>query len=84
MKRSKSYVLSVVAAAALSWFLCSVYVMPEFTLLASPGVMLGLMAAGNTPENNNAIIFVGNWLFYSLVFALLTEIVRIFRKAKSL
>jgi hypothetical protein len=58
--------------------------MPEFVLLASPGVMLGLIAAGNTPANNNAIIFVGNWIFYSLVLVIFTEIVQIFRKAKRL
>jgi hypothetical protein len=77
-------VLSVVAAAAFSRFLVALYVMPEFTLLASPGVMLGLIAAGNTPANHNAIIFVGNWIFYSIVLVIFTEIVQIFRRAERL
>jgi hypothetical protein len=84
VKRLKSYAFAIAAAAAFSWVLCGVYAMPAFTFLASPGVILGLMAAGNTPDNNNVIIFVGNWFFYSLVFILFTEIVRICRNARGL
>jgi hypothetical protein len=56
--------------------------MPEFTLPALPGVALGLMAAGNTPDNNNVIIFFGNWFSYALVFVVCAEIVLIFRRRR--
>jgi uncharacterized membrane protein YwaF len=82
VKRLKLYALAITIAAALSAVLCSVYAMPAFTLAASPGVALGLMAAGNTPENNNVIIFLGNWFFYSLAFVVCTEIVLIFRRGR--
>ena len=84
MKRLKLYALAVIVAAAFSWVLCSVYAMPEFILPALPGVMLGLMAAGNTPENNNVIIFFGNWFFYSLLFVVCAEIALIFRRGRVL
>jgi hypothetical protein len=82
VKRLKLYALAITIAAALSLILCSVYAMPAFTLPASPGVILGLMAAGNTPENNNVIIFFGNWFFYSLVFVGCAEIILIFRRGR--
>jgi hypothetical protein len=82
VKRFKLYALAVTIAAAISWVLCSVYAMPAFTLPASPGVILGLMAAGNTPENNNVIIFFGNWFFYSLVFVVCAEIVLLLRRGR--
>lgn len=82
MKRTKLYALAVAIAAAISWVLCSVYSKPAFTLPASPGVILGLMAAGNTPENNDVIIFFGNWFFYSLVFIVCAEIVLLFRRGR--
>jgi hypothetical protein len=82
VKRFKLYALAVSIAAAISWVLCSIHAMPAFNLLASPGVILGLLAAGNTPENNNVIIFFGNWFFYSLVFVACAEIVLLFRRGR--
>jgi hypothetical protein len=84
VKRLKSYALAIAAAAVFSRVLCGVYAMAAFTRRASPGVILGLMADGNTPDNNNVIIFVGNWFFYSLLFILFTEIVLICRNARGL
>jgi hypothetical protein len=82
VKRVKLYAAAIAIAAAFSWALSRVYAMPAFALPASPGVILGLMAAGNTPDNNNVIIFFGNWLFYALVFVVCAEIVLIFRRGR--
>jgi hypothetical protein len=76
------YAIAVICAAALSGLLCEVYAMPEFTLLAVPGVFFGLAAAGNTPDSNAVLIFFGNWFFYSIVFAISSEIVLLCLKAR--
>ncbi len=83
MRRLKVYALATAIAAACSGLLCVVYAMPPFTLVASPGVVLGLMAAGNTPDNNDGLIFFGNWVFYSLVFFVIGEVIMFIRRARS-
>jgi hypothetical protein len=83
MNRQQLYLLAVVVAGVLSWILVNVNVMPTFTLLATPGVLLGLMAAGNTPDDNRGFIFFGNSCFYFLVFAVLTELILAFRRMRT-
>jgi len=81
--RLKLYAVAVGVATAVGVFLSCVYAMPAFTLLTCPGVVFGLMAAGNTPANNNFLIFFGNWIFYSLVFVAVVECVLIFKRRSS-
>jgi hypothetical protein len=81
--RVKAYAVVGIVAAVLGGIVSAAYAMPSFTLLACPGVVLGLMAAGNTLDSNMGIIFFGNWLFYSLVFMVLAELVLFIKRARS-
>jgi hypothetical protein len=83
VRRSKVYAIAVAIGAAFGGVVSAAYAMPAFTLLASPGVLLGLMAAGNTPDSNMDIIFFGNWVFYSLVFMMCGELVLLIRRTRA-
>jgi hypothetical protein len=81
--RLKMYAAAVSVAALLAGILVNLYVLPAFMLLATPGVLFGLMAAGNTPDHNTVLIFLGNWFFYSLIFVALAEFARMFRRMRT-
>ena len=76
MKRYRILLLSVLIGAVISGFLREVFVMPEFTLLAMPGIFFSMAVANNAHAFSLVLVFVGNWIFYSAVVGLLLVIAR--------
>ena len=75
--RLKFYAYAVASAVVLS------AAVPNDVVLASPGMFFALTAVGNTPDDINFPVFLGNSLFYSPVFVLIAECILFFKRRKT-
>ena len=76
MTIQRRFLVSTVIGGIVAGLLSATFAMPGFMLAASPGMMLSMAIAGNVHALSTSFIFVGNWIFYSLIILGIVAIAR--------
>jgi len=75
MRGQRTFVLAVVAGGVIA-FVVSEVRGHDFHLLALPGIHLAMALTSNVQPIGLAVVFFGNWIFYSAVLGLVMWIAR--------
>ena len=75
MRGQRTLLLTVVAGGAIA-FVVSEVRGHDFQLLALPGIYFSSLLTNNVQPIGLAVVFFGNWIFYSAVIGLVLAIAR--------
>jgi hypothetical protein len=74
--------IAVVVGGLIAWFLSEFFIAPEFMLLAAPGIFFSMALSLHAMDPGIPLMFVGNWMFYTALAALVLMVWRRLRARK--